>query len=208
MSYRLSLFVFYFIFITSQVFTAPLSFADDKSQEILGFFGEQLVEEMEQSGKTPAEMFKPKNEYLEIPTAYIDEAIAYGEKCAANPQMTQYYNCECMAVRYLDERVEVGPDTNESLIALKIDNQCRDGTQAAGVMYSKCLRGGLRPPEGMDLDKFCSCVGNTYAKLYENGRSSMSSGLYIAMRSRSITACQNPDLSRRVYSLSPSYVDE
>ena len=44
----------------------------------------------------------------EIPQRYIEEAADIQQSCQNDPVMINYYDCECRAVRFLEERIKEG----------------------------------------------------------------------------------------------------
>ena len=89
------------------------------------------------------------------------------EMCQDDYVLQMHYNCECMATRYLDERIRVGPIESRALIISRINKECVDDAAAAGTAYNKCLKyGGMNYTGGsMSPEEYCQCVGNNYAIL-------------------------------------------
>lgn len=132
----------------------------------------------------------------DIPDVYLEEATAFEEKCSTDPHLSRYYNCECLAVKFLDERIERGPAPSQSFIMQAIQGQCFDTIKLAGEEYTRCLNGNFDDEE---LSKRCACIANTQAKLHELSRSAPTSRKNVAIKSRALTMCKNPDLARRLY---------
>lgn len=178
-----------------------------KGDKILDFFEGDAptnVNPPPKEQEAPKSTFKPKKDVTEIPTEYIDEALAFRDKCEMRADMKKHYNCECLSVKYLDQRVARGASANESSIMLSIESECKDGTFVAGSMYNQCMAGRVRYPGKRPLDEFCECFGREYAKLYELSGLSASGKAHVAIRTRAVTGCFDPNLSRQLYSYAPN----
>ena len=107
----------------------------------------------------------PKEE--KIPYEYLVEAEEFHQKCQTNPKYYQYYNCDCLASNYLDERVKVGPKESQSGVFLSIKRTCFDGTFAAGKRYESCITDGTIFPRGQEPEAYCECYANEFAAVFE-----------------------------------------
>ena len=114
-----------------------------------------------QTSEAPAQN---RDKMDDVPDEFIEEAIAYYEECESTHQLNNYYDCECLSLAYLDERVKLGPTISGSTIQFNIRKQCRDAIGSAGPTYSECLRKANRFQPGTDPEKYCECVANTYVK--------------------------------------------
>ena len=135
----------------------------------------------------------------EIPDEFIIEASNFGESCRNNSEMSKYFDCRCMAVKYLDKRIEAGPEALASHIQNSLGYECKDGTGVSGELYEKCLYNITNAPKHLDPEEYCSCYGNTFAKMYESYPRRLSTKVKIAFLSRAQLACRDPRAARRVY---------
>lgn len=112
-----------------------------------------------------------EDEYKKVKDEYIEEAQRFFEQCGQDYTLKQYYDCECLAVKYLDDRIASGPDKNSQNILMSIRGYCHDATIAAGETYSSCMTDGTIFPPGQTAEQYCTCFANTFAKLFnESGR--------------------------------------
>lgn len=141
--------------------------------------------------KTAAE--EPK-----IPDAYLNEADQFFNYCEATPRYRKFYNCECLAASFLNERINQGPDVPRSGIMLDIEKQCADGAEASAETFNACMdRPSLLPP-GTDTVKYCECFANTYGKLYEQNPGTGTKAS-IRLQSQAHLTCSNPALAKKMY---------
>lgn len=132
-----------------------------------------------------------KTEYDNVPTRYIDEALLFRSRCEADPDKILYYNCECLSVKYLDQRILRGDDYDGVNIEADIQAECKDGTRLADTMYNACFAQRVMPAPGQDYEKFCACFGNEYAKSYESVQGVVSANTQINIRTNSILTCKS-----------------
>ena len=158
----------------------------------------------------PADLMAPKEEpairkkdMSDIPDEYIMEATQYGEECRNDDKLPLYFDCRCMTVHYLDVRKKLGPEASVSAVRSQLGGRCKDGTGIAGVAYEKCLGNFLLAPKNVNLEDFCGCYSNRFAKMYESLPGAMSARAEIALKSRARTECASPETARRIYGIRP-----
>ena len=140
------------------------------------------------------------NPYEDVPDDYLREAIAYQEECESSSKMSNYYDCRCMSAEYLDRRIEMGERATPSAIKLSIGTICADGTGIAGDLYEDCRSDFARDADfepGTDPEEFCSCYGNTYAKLYESYGKVLNSNDHVRLMTTSRLVCSRPERAQR-----------
>lgn len=147
----------------------------------------------------PDNQFDDTSIYDLIPDEYITEAVNYVRECEVNSLMSKYYDCRCMGVEYLDRRISLGPDAPASQLAQTIGPLCADGTGIAGRFYEQCSADYLNVPVGVDIDEYCACYANTYAKLFENYGRPLYSRDHVKLMTRARLSCRNPGLAQRFY---------
>jgi len=130
------------------------------------------------------EVTQPKSDLSDIPDEYIIEASQFGELCRNDHTMPKYFDCRCMAVAFLDQRIERGPDTSATSIRNSITTGCKDASGAAGEVYQYCLNDFENAPTHLDPEEFCTCYGNTYAETFERFRSVVTAKTDISLRAR------------------------
>lgn len=134
--------------------------------------------------------------FADVPDEYLQEALEYSTFCEANDLMRQYYDCECLGMRFLDERTELGPTVARDTIRFSLSNECRDATEASGMAYTACMKTTSTMSPGTDPEKYCECVGNTYSKLIDQKRPAIDSRSIVHFSSQARIICEDPDLAR------------
>lgn len=99
----------------------------------------------------------------------LDEAQAVYEECSTSRRTNKYYDCQCYAGRFLDERIKAGPIETKNTILLKLEDSCKNLVEISGQQYSKCMS----MPANFDLGdmpqkEFCECYARAYVKLAED----------------------------------------
>ncbi|MEZ5814785.1 MAG: hypothetical protein R3E13_08760 [Alphaproteobacteria bacterium] len=128
-----------------------------------------------------------------VPDEYIAEAGAVYDECLASYTMSQYYNCECLSLAFLDARIENGPSVAASSLKQGLSHMCRDAVGAAGPVYQSCLDKANRFSPGTDPEKYCECVANTYVKDISRNAPFLDSRSMVSHEVLAYTACDNPD---------------
>lgn len=140
------------------------------------------------------------NPYADIPDEFITEARQFYDMCSTTANMFQYYDCKCLATKFLDKRIEMGPDIGKDSITMAIGQECPDASEAAGYEYGQCLgQASLLPKGNIQLEDYCACFANTYARLYENMSAGPSSTTFINLKAQAYTMCQDPKLEKQLY---------
>ena len=97
---------------------------------------------------------------------YVDEALAFKDYCDKTSTMNSYFDCSCLAMNYLDKRVELGPKAKQDSIIFKINTTCPNAPAIAGHHYKICEDASMFRNR-KDYKTYCECFGRTVAKLYE-----------------------------------------
>ena len=127
------------------------------------------------------------------------EAKAAYNNCKGNINTRAYYDCKCLAFEHLLERIEAGPDLGSSTISFRIQDRCRDATEAAGVEYDSCLREYATLPPGTDPQAFCNCYANTFSKMIDARAPMLQSKTIVPLKVRARVTCSDPALARKLY---------
>lgn len=114
----------------------------------------------------------------DIRTELMNETVQEYEKCSLKGIYSHFHDCQCVAVKYLDERIKRGPEVASELIMMDIQTQCPDAASIAGYQYVQCEDLFAFDVIG-NLDKFCACYANNIAKAYTKKPSSHST--YVTM---------------------------
>lgn len=101
----------------------------------------------------------------DIKQEIIDEAAQVQRLCERNSREAMFYDCECIASRFIDGRVIRGPDIAQSSITSEIKPDCVNVAGVAGYAYRQCnsmrAYGASRPEE------VCNCYGNYVAYKFQ-----------------------------------------
>ena len=139
------------------------------------------------------------NDLSNVPDEYIEEALAYHDYCESRTNLSHYQDCECLAARYLDQRIEMGPKAERSAIMMAIEGKCPDATEAAGYHYNNCMSNGPLMPQGIPLEDFCECFASTYAKLYEALPKKANPSTFVHLQTQAMVTCRDPQLAKKLY---------
>ncbi|MEM7679534.1 MAG: hypothetical protein AAF182_00820 [Pseudomonadota bacterium] len=168
--------------------------AQPPQKDALSHFADILVKELEERNITTDQSLMKDDDTLVIPPEVLDEAMLYGVACQNDNTLNSYYSCDCLSVKFLDKRLEAGPEPSRKTIADAIQGECKDGTNLAGMQFQYCMTQGIPIPVMGDYEKFCACMGNEYAKLYENHQGKVGSRQHMSFRTASILNCQSRNM--------------
>lgn len=160
--------------------------------DIMQLFGRELLNTMKDTGKTASEVFDKDgdNKLRDVPDEYIEEAMLYNMACEGDPALHRYYDCQCLMVRYLDARIELGPEATRQSVAREVDGMCKDSTYLAGAQYEYCMGNPMSMGQAPDYKKFCECIGRSVARRYEQIKGRVYSAHQSSMRTAAILECQ------------------
>jgi len=152
----------------------------------------------------PVDTSKPLGaDMSDIPDEYIIEASKFGDECRNNDKLNKHFDCRCMAVKYLDARIEYGPSAGVSVIRNKLGYDCKDATGIAGELYQACLLDIENAPTHLDPEEYCSCYANTFAKYFEEWPGRITINLKVSLMSRAKLTCRDPAGARKIYGAGP-----
>lgn len=170
---------------------------------LLAFASAPLYAQESQTVLSPPETTEEAPEtpspYEDVPDEYLIEAQNYFESCEADSNISQYYDCRCMAAQYLDERIKTGPKTAPSSITMEIGRGCMDEASIAGNTYEECLSRAPVLPKNMSVEKYCSCYANSFARIYSRSGVELSSKSKIKIQAQAGVICEDPALGRKLY---------
>lgn len=126
----------------------------------------------------------------DIPEAALEDTFAFEQSCVNDAHRAAHYDCECLASRYLERRIEEGPDVPANLIFMDVQAECPNLPAAAGFAYTECIN---QPhaffPQGQDPEEYCTCVGNGYAKLFARSGRLPDSRNMVRMKTTAALSC-------------------
>lgn len=150
----------------------------------------------------PAQTPIPTNPepFVDLPEEYIQEAQKYYARCENTGSMSLYYNCKCLASKFLDKRIQVGPQASGTSIALTIAGECADATKAAGYEYGECIKNGVLMPINVPIEDYCACYANTFAKLYEKySHSGPGTRTFVHYQTQAYISCSDPESAKKLF---------
>lgn len=142
---------------------------------------------------------EPEVDLFEIPDAYIQEAKLYMKYCQVELKMRRHYNCECLAAKFLDERITAGPEVSRAKIANNLTDQCQDASEAAAGQYTSCLGNGLLLPPGIEPMVYCTCYANQFAKVFEDLKLVVGPATMTKVQSKAHVQCRKPGFAELNY---------
>lgn len=136
----------------------------------------------------------PYKSYDEIPEEAIIEALKVADECKADQLLSTYYDCDCRGMRFLEKRLIRGPNASQQAVEMDIGAECPNLPAIAGASYQTCIGRGISYfPARHDPEAYCSCLGNAYAKLYEQSGRSINMRLMIKMETIAALSCTNQE---------------
>lgn len=185
---------------------AGISFAQDKAaageDDVIPNLLEQLEQENARNAGNAAPLpprltvpgrdkkSLPYKSFEDIPEEVIAEAEAMEVFCEGNSKMATYYECECWAMRFLEQRLVRGPNVAQTEVMLDIQGQCPNTPAIAGSVYQSCIQQGDDLfPQGQDPEEYCSCVGNSYARLFERAPRRINSRYAVQLKTIATLSC-------------------
>jgi hypothetical protein len=93
---------------------------------------------------------------------YLEEMQAQYKECTSDPVFSQFHECRCFAMKYLDTRVTMGPKATLLDIRRQAEKGCTNVPAIAGTYYGKCLSSNQTQID--NVDEFCTCFANAMAR--------------------------------------------
>ena len=131
-----------------------------------------------------------------IPDAVYKEAEKFEKYCRQAPNLYTYYNCECMAANFLDERIKQGPEASRSGILQSIEGECQDAIEAAALQYETCLGNALLLPKDIDPETYCTCFGNKFAIIFQDNKVKVSPSNITRVQTQAHAECRKDILQQ------------
>lgn len=114
--------------------------------------------------------FAQDDNFSSIPGKYIAEAEQFNLTCQNTPKYARYYNCECMAMSYLDQRLKAGDRADQSAIIFNMDKSaCHDATKAKSYYNQQCMQRPNIFESDIPREIYCGCFSDRVADLYNSG---------------------------------------
>jgi hypothetical protein len=98
----------------------------------------------------------------------IAEANGVYNNCQSGVSERSYFDCQCVALTFLQHRIQDKKVGNRPLAAPIIEDiarkSCPNTTGIAGMTYTRCL--SWAPRMRTDYEDFCKCFANDYARRF------------------------------------------
>ena len=120
--------------------------------------------------------------------------ILYHNNCQSNGT-AQRYDCECLAVNYLNKKIVYDDEKSEYDIFQEISAECIDTASVAGAIYTECASMGLIDPKWSE--SFCECYANAYTGEFKKGGGNLSRRNTINARSDAMMSCNFSGIVQR-----------
>ncbi len=108
----------------------------------------------------------------EVTEKQIAEAEAAQEWCNSKPEIRSEHDCECVAAKFLEIRVNDGPiiGKDEILSRILIPALCKNIVESTGSAYSKCMKQPNSAFKNVKVEpkEYCECYARKWAEYYEN----------------------------------------
>lgn len=115
------------------------------------------------------------------------EAEQQYNRCASKGTFSKYYDCKCVAEKYLHARIMQGPETGKHNLLTDVVLECPYEEGIAGFQYQKCVK-RFAMDVVFDLEAFCTCYANSIAKNFTE-KPSMHSQYVNLLSNRAMTEC-------------------
>jgi hypothetical protein len=111
------------------------------------------------------------NPYEKIPDRYIEEAQRFYNRCLDDTSLYLYRNCECLAAKYLDKRIELGDSAPENNMPNYIEHECPDASKSIGANYYSCMGTATLLSPGINPDTYCTCLSIKFVDFFNDAQS-------------------------------------
>jgi len=105
-----------------------------------------------------------------ISKKYIEEAEEAEQWCKKRPRIKTQHDCECLAAKYLEMRIDEGPIISRDEIISKITTQalCKNMVEATGAVYSECMGQSDIYFKNIEPKKYCECYATRWSELFKD----------------------------------------
>ena len=98
----------------------------------------------------------------------LDETEQVQRDCEVKAFYAKWHDCRCIAAKFLDERLERGPDADQAMMLVELGSKCVDEAGVAGYSYNECMNIGGNSSNPVDNDNYCTCYANKMAAIYRD----------------------------------------
>jgi len=136
-----------------------------------------------ESGPSAGTSIDPKD----IPDILMKEVEEIERNCNYNTLYASYHDCRCIAVKFLDARLNSNPEGSRDAIYQRVANECPNEPGIAGYIYKGCVD-VMQYARPKDFDTFCTCAANSVARNYTS-RPAMNMRYIDNLRKKAFISC-------------------
>lgn len=96
----------------------------------------------------------------------LEETAKVYEYCTRNGVYSSYFDCDCVAARFFDERLLYPGKPNIIYMADQVAKECPNIPGVAGYAYTECMGSHVANMK-LGQKEFCECYANRYAEIYK-----------------------------------------
>ena len=100
----------------------------------------------------------------ELQQEILEEAETVHQKCSERYTFSRFHDCDCVAAKFVDARIEQGPGLGAVYVAQNVAVQCPNKPGIAGFAWDQCQNVAEHMPYGRD--EFCTCFARQYVDEY------------------------------------------
>ncbi len=108
----------------------------------------------------------PLKGQTKVDPAFLQEMENFYGRCSNNSVTATYYDCRCLAVKYLDKRIELGRYYEPQELMNEIRGECANPAEIAGYSYGVCTKQLALMDRSENAQAYCECFANAFAKSY------------------------------------------
>lgn len=133
-------------------------------------------------------------DFSNVTDEQIEEAQSVYKYCEADYNYRSNYDCECLAAKYLDARVENGPILDRSTLITQVRGSCPNVVEKVGQQYSQCMS----PMNDLEIfmlvtqKEYCECYAREWTRNYNAVGGIPDTNMRSSINYRSSRYCQNP----------------
>lgn len=118
-----------------------------------------LPEKSRKQNDPPVSTLPPE----EIPIEYLQEMDKVFRQCRSSGFQQKVRDCECYAMKFLDKRIETGPEPDTTHLLFQLEGACIDKPSVAGYSYGMCTQ-TLMKRNVHEWNEICTCFANKVAE--------------------------------------------
>ena len=100
----------------------------------------------------------------EIQQEILEEAEMVHGLCSGRYTYSRFYDCDCVAAKFVDARIERGPGKGPTYLAEEVAIECPNQPGIAGFAWDQCQSIAENMPYGRN--EYCTCFAKQYVTEY------------------------------------------